>query len=124
MIRLVDALSRYPTLVGIKTIANHLHLVGPDRFLWNDSGLIGAVKIAGDRIAAAAQGGIDLWIAAQPRMPRSQADHLYGRDYSSRSNIAGSTDSARWAGTEAASNPTNDIARTTPTSTIGSRGVA
>ncbi len=47
-----------------------------------------------------------------------------GRDYSSRSNITGSTDSARWAGTDAANSPTHDIAKTTPTSTIGSRGVA
>jgi hypothetical protein len=44
--------------------------------------------------------------------------------YSSRSNIAGSTDSARCAGIHVARSPTNAIARTTPANTRGSRGVA
>ena len=46
------------------------------------------------------------------------------RAHSSRSNIMGSTDSARRAGIHVASSPSNDIARTTPAKTSGSRGVA
>src|SRR5437660_3464342 len=44
--------------------------------------------------------------------------------HSSRSRIKGSTDSARCAGIHVASSPSNDIAKTTPTNTSGSRGVA
>ena len=42
--------------------------------------------------------------------------------HSSRSRINGSTDSARCAGIHVASRSSNDIARTTPASTRGSRG--
>ena len=44
--------------------------------------------------------------------------------HSSRSRIKGSTDSARCAGIHVASSPSNNIARTTPANTSGSRGVA
>ena len=44
--------------------------------------------------------------------------------HSSRSNIIGSTDSARRAGIQAATSPSTAIARTTPANTRGSRGVA
>jgi hypothetical protein len=44
--------------------------------------------------------------------------------HSSRSSIKGSTDRARCAGIHVASSPSNDIARTTPANTSGSRGVA
>jgi hypothetical protein len=44
--------------------------------------------------------------------------------HSSRSNIMGSTDSARRAGIQAAISPSDNIARTTPVTTSGSRGVA
>jgi len=44
--------------------------------------------------------------------------------HSSRSNIIGSIDSARCAGIHVASTPSNDMARTTPANTSGSRGVA
>ena len=44
--------------------------------------------------------------------------------HSSRSSIKGFTDSARCAGIHVASSPSNDIARTTPDRTSGSRGVA
>jgi hypothetical protein len=44
--------------------------------------------------------------------------------HSSRSNIAGSIESARCAGIHVATNPSNAIARTTPANTSGSRGVA
>jgi hypothetical protein len=44
--------------------------------------------------------------------------------HSSRSSTQGSSDSARRAGIHVASSPTNAIARTTPASTKGSRGVA
>jgi hypothetical protein len=44
--------------------------------------------------------------------------------HSSRSSIKGSTDSARCAGIHVASSPSNNIARTTPANTSGSRGVA
>ena len=43
---------------------------------------------------------------------------------SSRSRIRGLTDSARCAGIHVASRPRSSIARTTPDSTNGSRGVA
>lgn len=43
---------------------------------------------------------------------------------SSRSNIAGSIESARCAGIHVATNPSNAIATTTPANTNGSRGVA
>jgi hypothetical protein len=42
----------------------------------------------------------------------------------SRSSIMGSIDSARCAGIQVASSPSNDIPRTTPANTSGSRGVA
>jgi hypothetical protein len=44
--------------------------------------------------------------------------------YSSRSSIMGSTESARRAGIHAATRPSSAMARTTPASTSGSRGVA
>jgi hypothetical protein len=44
--------------------------------------------------------------------------------HSSRSRIAGSIDSARCAGIQVATRPSNVIARTTPVNTRGSRGVA
>jgi hypothetical protein len=44
--------------------------------------------------------------------------------HSSRSSITGSTDSARRAGIHVATSPNNNIARTTPAKTSGSRGVA
>jgi hypothetical protein len=44
--------------------------------------------------------------------------------HSSRSKIKGSTESARCAGIHVASSPSNDIARTTPANTRGSRGFA
>jgi hypothetical protein len=44
--------------------------------------------------------------------------------HSARSSITGSTDSARCAGIQVASRPISDIAKTTPASTTGSRGVA
>lgn len=44
--------------------------------------------------------------------------------YSSRSRIRGLTESARCAGIHVASNPSAAIARITPASTSGSRGVA
>jgi hypothetical protein len=44
--------------------------------------------------------------------------------HSSRSRISGLTDSARCAGIHVASSPSSAIARTTPPSTSGSRGVA
>jgi hypothetical protein len=44
--------------------------------------------------------------------------------HSARSNITGSTESARCAGIHVASRPISDIAKTTPASTSGSRGVA
>src|SRR6266487_2825565 len=47
-----------------------------------------------------------------------------GPIHSSRSSIAGSTESARCAGIHVASSPSNDMATTTPASTSGSRGVA
>jgi hypothetical protein len=47
-----------------------------------------------------------------------------GVTHSSRSRASGLTDSARCAGIHVASNPSAAIARTTPASTSGSRGVA
>jgi hypothetical protein len=44
--------------------------------------------------------------------------------HSSRSRIKGSTEMARCAGTHVATRPTSAMARTTPASTSGSRGVA
>jgi len=44
--------------------------------------------------------------------------------HSSRSRINGSTDKARCAGIHVASRPSNDMVRTTPANTIGSRGLA
>jgi hypothetical protein len=44
--------------------------------------------------------------------------------HSSRSRIIGSIESARCAGIHVASSPSNNIARTVPAKTIGSRGVA
>jgi hypothetical protein len=44
--------------------------------------------------------------------------------HSSRSRIAGSMESARCAGIHVATSPNNDIARTVPTNTNGSRGDA
>src|SRR5215831_6915594 len=44
--------------------------------------------------------------------------------HSSRSRIKGSTDRARCAGIQVASSPSNDMARTTPANTNGSRGEA
>ena len=44
--------------------------------------------------------------------------------HSSRSRIKGLTDSARLAGIQVATSPNSSIARTTPASTSGSRGVA
>ena len=44
--------------------------------------------------------------------------------HSSCSRIVGSTDSARCAGIHVATSPSNDMARTTPANTSGSRGVA
>jgi len=44
--------------------------------------------------------------------------------HSSRSRIIGSIESARCAGIHVATSPSNDIARTVPANTSGSRGVA
>jgi len=44
--------------------------------------------------------------------------------HSSRSNVDGSSDSARCAGIQVANKPSNAIASTTPAKTSGSRGVA
>lgn len=44
--------------------------------------------------------------------------------YSSRSSVMGSSDNARWAGTQVASRPSKAIAMTTPVNTSGSREVA
>ncbi len=44
--------------------------------------------------------------------------------HSSRNSSKGSTDIARCAGIHIATNPRNDMARTTPAKTTGSRGVA
>lgn len=55
---------------------------------------------------------------------QGHADHHQEPIHSSRSSIDGSTDSARRAGIQVASSPSNDIARSTPANTSGSRGVA
>jgi hypothetical protein len=49
---------------------------------------------------------------------------LRPRTHSSRSRITGSSDRVRCAGIQVAASPSDAIARTTPASTRGSRGVA
>jgi len=97
--------------------------------------------------------GCQSWLWSAPANPHSPGDHtcwptdfretdrcswrrgliLRGEDrtrllarvvHSSRMSIKGSTESARRAGIQVATSPSNNIARTAPANTSGSRGVA